>query len=102
MMFEHRISGYDFVRAMVFAGYRLLGTTMGHSLLERGDVELVVPQRGELSDEELTELLDAAGVPPLQLGTLLNRLGSRDTLPSAQAAAALDDELQNAAGRRRK
>ena len=102
MMFEHRISGYDFVRAMVFAGYRLLGTTMGHSLLEKGDVELVVPQRGELTDDELTELLEAAGVPPLQLVTLLNRLGSRDTLPSAQAAAARGDELPTVAGRGRK
>jgi hypothetical protein len=81
MVFEHRISSYDFVRAMLLAGYRLIGTTMGHAVLAKGEAQLLVPQRDELPEETILALLQSADVLPLQFVTFLNRLGSRDTWP---------------------
>jgi hypothetical protein len=82
MIVEHRVSGYDFVRAMQLGGYRLIGTTMGHALLEKGEREVLVPQRDALSEDELVSLLQCANVLPWQFVALLNRLGSRDTWPA--------------------
>ena len=82
MTFEHRISGHDFVRAMLVAGYRLIGATGGRALLSKGEVELWVPQRAELPEEETLALLAKADMQPLRLVALLNRLESRDTWPA--------------------
>jgi CheY-like chemotaxis protein len=78
-MVEHRVSGHDFVRAMLLAGYRFIGTTMGHALLAKGDKEVLVPHSEELADGVILALLQRAEMPPLQFIALLNRLGSRDT-----------------------
>ncbi len=75
MLVEHRVSSFDFVRAMLLAGYQLIGTTMGHTVLEKWDQDLLVPQRDELPKD-----FQEAGVLPMQFAALLNRLGS-DTWP---------------------
>ena len=74
MMCEHNVSGYDFVRAMLLDGYQLLGTTMGHALLERRDSELLVPQHGALAETTLVSLLRRAKISRSHLTELLTRL----------------------------
>jgi hypothetical protein len=81
MTVEHRVASYDFVRAMLLAGYRLVGTTLGHAVLEKGDQVLLVPQRDELPEDLIVALLQKADVQPMHFVALLNRLGSRDTWP---------------------
>ncbi len=71
-----RVSGHDFVRAMLLAGYRLVGTTAtGRTLLARDDVELWVAQRDELPEALILALLERAQMTPLFFVTLLERLG---------------------------
>jgi CheY-like chemotaxis protein len=84
-IFGQRISSYDFVRALLPAGYRLVGTTFGHALLARHGKELLVPRGCELSDDVVLGLLREAGVSAAQFVELLRRLGSRDTWPESQA-----------------
>ena len=79
--FEHRISGYDFVRAMLLGGYRITGTTGGYTVLVKDGTELWVPQQDALDDEVILALLERADMLPLRFVTLSRRLGSRDTLP---------------------
>jgi CheY-like chemotaxis protein len=79
--FEHRISGYDFVRAMLLGGYRITGTTGGYTILVKDGTELWVPQQDALDDEVILALLERADMLPLRFVTLSHRLGSRDTLP---------------------
>lgn len=78
----HRVSGYDFVRALLLAGYGQVGTTMGHTLLERGERDVLVPQKDELPEDLILSLLEKADVRPLEFVQLLHRLGSRDTMPA--------------------
>ena len=80
--FEYRITGHDFVRAMLLAGYRQVRTTpMGDVVLVNGNVELAVPKREHLDEATIAALLETARMLPLTLVSLLNRLGSRDTMP---------------------
>jgi CheY-like chemotaxis protein len=81
----HRVSGYDFMRAMLLAGYRFVGTTMGNALLTKDDREILIPQRHDLTEEMVILLLAKANVGPLQFVALLNRLGSRDTWAEGEA-----------------
>jgi hypothetical protein len=90
MDFEHKISGYDFVRAMLLVGYRLVGTTMGRAVLVKDDRRLHVPQEPALPEDLVLDLLREGGVTPLQFITLLNRLGSRDTWPEQTEVVARD------------
>ncbi len=97
MIIEHRVSGYDFVRAMLLVGYRLIGTTLGHALLEKGGVELLVPQRDDLGEDVIVSLLQKASILPLQFIALLNRLGSRDTWPEqGEILPAIGEALRRA------
>lgn len=86
MRFGHRISDYDFIRAMLLAGFRLTGTTMGSAVLEKGPIKLFVPQAEVLGEQLLDALLRDAHVLHAQFATLLNRLGSRDTIPRRREA----------------
>jgi hypothetical protein len=79
--FEYRISGHDFVRAMQLAGYRFVCTTPEHAVLKNDRTQLLVPKRDHLEEPVVLALLETAGMLPLQLVSLLNRLGSRDTVP---------------------
>jgi CheY-like chemotaxis protein len=88
--FRRSISSYEFVRAMLPAGYRLIGTTFGHALLGRRDKELLVPRRDELTDDEVFALLKEAGVEPSQFLELLDRMRSGDTWPESEAPDAED------------
>jgi len=77
---EHRVSSYDFVRAMLLAGFRLTGTTMGYALIEKGDVRVFVPRSPVLPEHQIEHLLGEANVLPPLFMSLLHRLGSRDTV----------------------
>jgi CheY-like chemotaxis protein len=77
--FGHRISGYDFVRAMLLGGYRITGTKDGYAVLVKDGLELLVPQHDALDDEVILELLERADLLPSRFVTLSRRLGSRDT-----------------------
>ena len=81
--FDYRISGHDFVRAMMLVGYRHVRTTASGQVIMINDMkpELVVPKREYLDEATILPLLEIAGMLPLQLVALLNRLGSRDTMP---------------------
>ena len=81
MKYGHRVSDYDFIRAMLLAGFRLTGTTMGSAVLEKGPIKLFVPQAEVLGEQLLEALLRDANVLQAHFTTLLNRLGSRDTIP---------------------
>ncbi len=81
MFVEHKVSGYDFVRAMLLAGFRVVGSALGHVHMEKNDRELLVPQQPVLDENTIVALLDEAKVLPLEFVVLLNRLGSRDTWP---------------------
>ena len=81
MIIEHRVSGYDFVRAILLAGYRLVGTTAGHAVMAKANRELFVPQRDNLEDDVILSLLEQADVQLPHFVALLHRLGSRDTFP---------------------
>jgi CheY-like chemotaxis protein len=85
--FEHRVSGYDFVRALLLAGYRVVGKNEGHAFLAREEIELSVPQVEALSEQTMLALLETAKIPPVHMRTLLHRLGSRDTWPDILSAA---------------
>ena len=88
-LYAHRISGYDFVRAMLLHGFRLIGTTGGRALITKGNVEIWVRQVPELGEEEITAHVLAAGLSPIRFMTLLNRLGSRDTWSEQGAVESL-------------
>lgn len=88
-LYAHRISGYDFVRAMLLHGFRLIGTTGGRALMTKGNVEIWVRQGPELGEEEITELVRSAGLTPIRFISLLNRLGSRDTWSEQGAVESL-------------
>ncbi len=85
--FEYRISGHDFVRAMLLAGYRFVHSTPGGVVLRNDRTQLLVPKREQLEEPVVLALLATAGMPPLQLVNLLNRLGSRDTVPEQSKAS---------------
>lgn len=87
MSFEHRITGYDFVRALLLHGYRVAGGELGHAVIRKGETQLAVPQR-QLDDGEIVSLLDLAGILPLQFLLLLDRIAGRETLPDAAEIAA--------------
>jgi hypothetical protein len=88
MTTERRISAHDFVRAMLLAGYRLVGTTAtGRTLLTKDDVELWVAQRDELPEGVILTLLDQARMTPLFFVTLLERLGGRSSRPPPSEAS---------------
>jgi len=78
---DHRVSGYDFARAMMLAGFRMVGRSRGHVVMERDARAVQVPQCDVLTEDAIASLLQKAGVLPAQFVTLLNRLGSRDTWP---------------------
>lgn len=86
MLLEHHVSGYDFVRAMLLAGWRIVGTTLGRVIMTKEGREIVVPQLEVLPDDRILHLLERAAIPPLQFVTLLHRLGSRDTWPDPEEA----------------
>jgi CheY-like chemotaxis protein len=85
--FEHRVSGYDFLRALLLAGYRLVGKNDGHAFLAKEEIQLSVPQVEALPEDTMLALLQAAKIPPSHMRTLLNRLGSRDTWPDVLGVA---------------
>jgi CheY-like chemotaxis protein len=78
-VFEHRISGYDFVRALLLGGYRITRTTGGYAVLVKDATELWVPQKDALDDDVILALLERADLLPSRFVTLSHRLGSRDT-----------------------
>ena len=81
MKLDHRVSDYDFIRAMLRAGFRLTGTKTGYAVLEKGAVMLLVPQVEALGEAQIAALLQTANVQPRFFKALLERLGSRDTVP---------------------
>ncbi len=88
MSFEHRITGYDFVRALLLHGYRVAGGELGHAVIRKDETLLAVPQR-QLDDGEIVSLLERAGVLPLQFLILLDRTAAgRETLPDPTEIAA--------------
>ncbi|HEY3821925.1 MAG TPA: hypothetical protein VGL81_32385 [Polyangiaceae bacterium] len=76
---EQRISGHDFVRAMMLAGFRFVRAMDRHVLIAKGGTRLLVPQPGVLDEETILALLREASLAVPDFATLLNRLGSRDT-----------------------
>ena len=85
------VSGHDFIRAMLCEGYRLVGVAGSRALLTRGAVELWVSQRGELTEDEVLALLQAADVSLVAFIMLLNRLKSRETWPEQGEVMTLAD-----------
>jgi hypothetical protein len=84
MIIEHGLSGFDFVRAMLCDGFRVVGTTMGHTLIEKGDLELLVPQQERLEEDEILAFLEQVDVPPLRFVVLAGQL------PEARAPQRFD------------
>ncbi|HEX3345529.1 MAG TPA: hypothetical protein VHS09_13190 [Polyangiaceae bacterium] len=84
---EHRISGHDFVRAMMLAGFRFARALDHHVVMVKGSTKLRVPHQPQLDEETILELLQAASVTLPRLATLLHRLGSRDTWPAHEEVA---------------
>jgi len=81
MKLGHRVSAYDFVRAMLLAGFRLTRSADGFAVLEKNDVRLFVPQVEVMKEEVIESLLLHGNVPGHLFMMYLNRLGSRDTVP---------------------
>jgi hypothetical protein len=69
-----RISGHDFVRAMMHEGYRRIGTNRSRAVLAKGFSTLIVPEDEDLSDEMLGALLSAAKVDRPRFTELLQRI----------------------------
>lgn len=90
MQLDHRISGYDFVRAMLLAGFRLTRSSMGYAIVEKDGVRLYVPQGQAMSEREIEVLLRQGNVPEHLFMMYLHRLGSRDTVPEQSEVEASD------------
>jgi hypothetical protein len=74
MIVEQGVSGSDFVRAMIVAGFRLGDVITGYTCIQKGDLELVVPQLDLLPEEQILVLLERAHMQPVHFVVLVGHL----------------------------